>query len=182
MREVTESVEEEFGYASMQVMSFEDVYAGKICAALDRQHPRDLFDIKFLLENEGISDRVRKTFLVYLISHNRPISELLNPREKEFRSIYEGEFASMSSVHVPLADLESARGQLIRTLRQALTEEEKAFLLSFKSLVPDWSLLGLEGVKDLPAVQWKLLNLKKMPEEKWLQALETLKATLFEMH
>lgn len=26
-------------------LSFEDVYAGKICAALDRQHPRDLFDI-----------------------------------------------------------------------------------------------------------------------------------------
>ena len=32
----------EFGFAEMQVVSFADLYAGKIVAALDRQHPRDL--------------------------------------------------------------------------------------------------------------------------------------------
>jgi len=31
-----------------------DLYAGKICAALDRQHPRDLFDVHLLLKNEGL--------------------------------------------------------------------------------------------------------------------------------
>ena len=67
---VKPSVELEFGYAEMSVLTLPDLYAGKLCAALDRQHPRDLFDVKLLLENEGISADLRRTFLVYLISHN----------------------------------------------------------------------------------------------------------------
>ncbi len=51
-------------------LSFADLYGGKIVAALDRQHPRDLFDIKLLLGNEGLTDKIRKAFIVYLISHN----------------------------------------------------------------------------------------------------------------
>jgi len=43
----------------VQSLSLEDLYGGKICAALDRQHPRDLFDIKMLLDNEGITDKIR---------------------------------------------------------------------------------------------------------------------------
>ncbi len=76
---VVKSVEDNFGYAEMAVVSLPDLYAGKICAALDRQHPRDLFDVKFLLDNEGFTEDFRKTFLVYLISHHRPMSELLQP-------------------------------------------------------------------------------------------------------
>ncbi|MGH7901443.1 MAG: nucleotidyl transferase AbiEii/AbiGii toxin family protein, partial [Thermodesulfobacteriota bacterium] len=64
---------------SLNCLSFADLYGGKICAALDRQHPRDLFDVKLLLENEGITDEIRKAFIVYLISHPRPIVELLKP-------------------------------------------------------------------------------------------------------
>src|SRR5690554_5287670 len=75
--EVCELVEKEFGYAEIQVASLPDLYAGKICAALDRQHPRDLFDVKFLLENEGFNQDLRKTFIVFLISHQRPMAELL---------------------------------------------------------------------------------------------------------
>ena len=77
--EVNALVEKEFGYAEIQVASLPDLYAGKICAALDRQHPRDLFDVKYLLENEGFTEDLRKTFLVFLISHQRPMSELLSP-------------------------------------------------------------------------------------------------------
>lgn len=36
-----------------RTLSFEDLYGGKACAALDRQHPRDLFDIDMLFKNEG---------------------------------------------------------------------------------------------------------------------------------
>ena len=63
----------------ISTLSIADLYGGKICAALDRQHPRDLFDIKLLLENEGITNQIRTAFIVYLISHNRPMNELLNP-------------------------------------------------------------------------------------------------------
>lgn len=177
-RDVVEQVETTFGYARMQVMSFPDVYAGKICAALDRQHPRDLFDIKWLLENEGITDDLRRTFLVYLISGNRPMAELLNPHRKDIRSVYEGEFVNMAEIHVSVEELEEARENLVQTIHQGLTEDEKQFLLSFKSRSPNWSLLGLEGIEDLPAVKWKLLNLNKMPEDKHTQALSKLQNSL----
>lgn len=71
-------------------MSFEDVYAGKMCAALDRQHPRDLFDIHVLLKNGSITDNLRKAFVVYLICHNRPISELIGPNRLDVRQHYCG--------------------------------------------------------------------------------------------
>src|SRR5437868_140536 len=73
---VSARVEEEFGFAEMPVVSFADLYAGKIVAALDRTHPRDLFDIHDLLSHEGI---LRKAFIVYLLSHHRPMAEVLVP-------------------------------------------------------------------------------------------------------
>lgn len=73
LRAVSPSVEDTFGFAEMTVVSFADLYAGKIVAALDRQHPRDLFDVRDLLANEGIDERLRKAFVVYLLSHNRPM-------------------------------------------------------------------------------------------------------------
>ncbi len=178
-KEVSGRTEAEFGFASIQVMSFADVYAGKICAALDRQHPRDLFDIKFLLENEGITEDLRKAFLVYLISHNRPLSELLTPNLKDIRTVYKGEFANMAEFDVPVEELEEARKMLITKIHNGLTDDEKQFLLSFKSLEPNWPLLGLEGIKDLPAVKWKMLNLEKMSKEKHKNALKELKKALY---
>lgn len=73
------SVEEEFGFAEMATVTFEDLYAGKLVAALDRQHPRDLYDVKLLLDNEGISNELFRTFLVYVASSSRPPHELLAP-------------------------------------------------------------------------------------------------------
>ena len=49
MMTVQPQVEEAFGFASAQVLDFADLYAGKMAAALSRQHPRDLFDIGLLL-------------------------------------------------------------------------------------------------------------------------------------
>ncbi|MEJ0063313.1 MAG: nucleotidyl transferase AbiEii/AbiGii toxin family protein [Alphaproteobacteria bacterium] len=171
-------VEEEFGYGEMLVLSLPDLYAGKLCAALDRQHPRDLFDVKLLMENEGIDDDLRKTFLVYLISHHRPIAELIAPTRKDIRNIFEGEFARMTTIPVTVADLEETREKFIKTLRASLTKQEKAFLLSFKSREPDWPLLGLQDVENLPAVRWKLLNLQKMSEQKHQDAYVNLEKEL----
>lgn len=172
-------VEEQFGYAEMQVLSMPDLYAGKLCAALDRQHPRDLFDVKFLLENEGLTDDLRRAFLVYLISHNRTMAELLSPVRKDISGLYEGEFRAMAHVDVPLAELVAVRETLINTLNKAFTAEERQFLLSFKRRVPEWSLLPLPNVQDLPAVRWKLANLAKMREDKHLAAADHLEAVLF---
>ncbi len=175
---VCEAVEDEFGFAEIAVVSFEDLYAGKICAALDRQHPRDLFDIKQLLDNEGITDRLRKALLVYIISHPRPITELLKPHFKDISNIYEGEFRNMAEHDLPLADLANAREQLVNIINNELTQEERKFLLSFKSHEPDWSLLGLPNIDKLPAVRWKLQNIGKMSPQKHADAYHQLKKRL----
>ena len=178
LMEVCEAVEEEFGYVEVPVVALADLYAGKICAALDRQHPRDLFDVKWLLENEGLTDDIRKAFLVYLSSHNRPMAELLKPQYKELSAIYAGEFANMAETDVTLEELVAVRERLVELIHQGLTESEKGFLLTFKSREPDWALLGLEGVSELPAIKWKQINLAKMPENKHKLALEKLKGIL----
>ena len=171
---VCEEVEDEFGFAEISVVALPDLYAGKICAALDRQHPRDLFDVKWLLENEGLTEDLRKALLVYIASHNRPIAELLRPKLKDISSIYEGEFTNMPKKDVPLGELEEVREHLIQLIHEGLTEEERKFLLSFKNREPDWTLLGLEGVSDLPAIKWKQINLSKMPKDKHAQAYSKL--------
>ena len=109
---VVPSVEDTFGFAEMQVVSFADLYAGKIVAALDRQHPRDLFDVRNLLANEGISDELRRAFLVYLISHNRPMAEVLAPTRKSLAEEFERGFVGMTQENVELADLEATREAL----------------------------------------------------------------------
>tara|TARA_R110001592_G_scaffold31482_1_gene110962 strand:- start:36890 stop:37768 length:879 start_codon:yes stop_codon:yes gene_type:complete len=179
LREVTEKVEEQFGYVEMPVVSLADLYAGKLCAALDRQHPRDLFDVKFLLENEGLSQDLRKTFLVYLISHNRTMAELLRPTRKELQATYDNEFIRMAQIDVPLEELEAVRETMISELNKSLTDEEKRFLLSFKALKPNWTLLGLSNIENLPAVRWKMHNLEKMDKNRHSEALKNLKDVLY---
>lgn len=175
---VTNKVDNEFGFAEIAVVSHADLYAGKICAALDRQHPRDLFDVKFLLENEGLTDDLRKAVVVYMASHNRPIAELMKPKTKDIGGIYQGEFLAMSEQLVELAELESTRRRLIELINTSLTEKERKFLLSFKACKPDWSLLGLPGIEKLPALQWKQLNLAKMSREKHQKAYQNLEDIL----
>ena len=166
----------------MQVASLPDLYAGKLCAALDRQHPRDLFDVKFLLENEGLTENLRKTFLVFLISHQRPMSELLAPNRKDISEIYKTEFMQMAQVDVPLEQLEEARENLIEQINSQMTENEKKFLLSFKNKTPDWSLMEMDNIEiiaNLPSVRWKMINLEQKPLQKHKEAFEKLQQVLF---
>lgn len=160
-------------------LTLEELYAGKICAALDRQHPRDLYDVKLLFENEGITDEMRKAFIVYLISHNRPIAELLSPNLSDIKDIYEKEFVGMTTEMVSLEELVAVRERLVIDINKSLTNHEKQFLISFKSLEPNWDLLGIQDIKNFPAVKWKLLNLEKMESVKREDAISKLKKILF---
>jgi len=85
-----------FGFARVKLLSFEDLYAGKLCAALDRQHPRDLYDVQLLLDNEGINEQMKNAFLVYLMGHNRPMAELLESTPQEIGPLYRAEFEDMT--------------------------------------------------------------------------------------
>ncbi len=178
-RDLCEKAEDVFEkFATVKTLSFAELYGSKICAALDRQHPRDIFDIMLLLQNEGIENETRKAFLVYLISHNRPISELLSPNFKDMKPVFEKEFAGMASFEVKYEDLEYARKTLFKKILQKLTDDERTFLLSFKEKKPKWDLLNIEGAKDMPAVKWKLFNLTKMNDDKHKKAVDKLKKIL----
>jgi len=159
---VTTTTEDMLGYSENQLLSFEDIFAGKMCAALDRQHPRDLFDIALLLANEGISRKLLRTFIVYLISHNRPMAELLAPRPVDIRQGHWDEFESMTRQPVTRNELSSAREELLASIRSGLTKDDRDFLMSVKKRRPRWELLGLPGADELPSVRWKLLNLERM--------------------
>jgi predicted nucleotidyltransferase component of viral defense system len=179
-RDLVKVAEETFGlFTSITTLSIADIYGGKICAALDRQHPRDLFDVKLLLENEGITEDIRKAFIIYLISHDRPISEVIRPNLKDFKQAYENEFVEMSSHPVSYDELVHARQQLIEEINTSLTIQDKQFILSVKEGLPKWELLGISGLEQLPAVQWKLININKMDKNKNAAALKELKAKLF---
>lgn len=161
-RVVTPPVEGAFGFAEMQVVSFADLYAGKIVAALDRQHPRDLFDVRDLLANEGIDDELRRAFIVYLISHNRPMSEVVKPTRKDIAQEFERGFAGMTEEPVRLDDLLETRETLIKAIAGDMPDEHRRFLMSFERGTPDWSLLGVPTAADLPAVQWRQRNLDSL--------------------
>jgi len=163
---------------SINTVSLSDLYGGKIYAALDRQHPRDLFDVMLLLKNEGVTDDIRKGFIVYLASHDRPMSELIDPTRHDMQAAFENHFTGMTTDPVSYEQLIKAREELINTLRLTLTESEKKFLISIKEGKPIWSLLNVPGVEKLPGVQWKLLNIAKMDASKHKQALDALKRKL----
>jgi predicted nucleotidyltransferase component of viral defense system len=164
VRSVSPAVEKRFGFAEMQLVSLPDLYAGKLAAALDRQHPRDLFDVHFLLADGGISDDLFRAFLVYLVSHNRPAFELLSPHRLDLDGLYGDEFIGMTVEEVPLEVLLAAREQLISEIQDRAREEgARRFLTSFHELEPDWSAIGFgDEVGELPAVRWKALNLERL--------------------
>lgn len=176
---VVPAVEEAFGFAEIQVVSFADLYAGKIVAALDRQHPRDLFDVRDLLANEGITDELRRAFLVYLASHNRPMAEVLAPTRKPLAAEFERGFAGMTNEPVNLTDLEAARETIITAMVDDMPDEHRRFLLGFKRGEPDWSLLGIPEAQKLPAVQWKQHNLDRLAAERRRGLADALERVLF---
>ncbi|MDA3934201.1 MAG: nucleotidyl transferase AbiEii/AbiGii toxin family protein [Gammaproteobacteria bacterium] len=165
IRAVSASVEEEFGYAEMQVVSFEDLFGGKLHAAVDRQHPRDLYDVRLLYENEGLTDDLFRTFLIYVASSPRPAHELLNPNLIDLDQPFAREFEGMTKVPISLIDLLETRTRLIADLQTRLDESAGRFLLSLHDGTPDFEVIKRQSAAELPAVRWKLFNLNKLKVE-----------------
>ncbi|MBX7137658.1 MAG: nucleotidyl transferase AbiEii/AbiGii toxin family protein [Oligoflexia bacterium] len=178
-RELCDSAQAEFSaYAEVKTLSIADLFGGKLCAVLDRQHPRDLFDAKLLLENEGITNEIRQAFVIYLASHSRPMHELLDPKFLDMRSVFESEFVGMSRIPVAYEDLDAARTSIVQKLHADLTSSERQFLLSVKEGKPQWNLIGIAGIEKLPGLLWKLHNIARMEKSKHQQQLEKLRKCL----
>lgn len=161
----SDAVTEQFGFAEMNVVAFEDLYGGKLHAALDRQHPRDLFDVKLLYENEGLTDNLFRVFMVYVASSGRPMHELLAPTTPLNDALYDDEFVGMTRKTVTKEELIEARTRLHTDIRDRLTGEIATFLLSLHDATPDFDIISLSEAANLPAIRWKLMNLERLKRE-----------------
>ena len=178
-RAVTRRVQEGFGFAEMTVVSLSDLYAGKIVAALDRQHPRDLFDVHQLMAHEGIDEDLRTALIIYLISHNTNLHQLLDPTLKDVSDEFERGFKGMTEEPVDLKDLLSARRMLIDEAIDHMPVAHKRFLISFVRGKPEWGHLDRTGLDTLPAVRWRMLNLDRVHEATRQDLVERLEKVLW---
>lgn len=161
--QVNETVQDRFRkFAAIQVISDAELFGGKICAALDRQHPRDLFDVYLLFKESGYNEDVKNGFIEALVSHMRTMKEVLQPHLLDQRSAFEKQFQGMSDITFTYEDFETTREQLIETVNSSLTDVDRSFLLSFKQGNPDWDRFPIPGLSEMPAVQWKLRNIQSL--------------------
>lgn len=149
----------------LPVLAAEELYGGKLVAALDRNHPRDWFDVMLLLKAEGITPSIRRCFVAYLAAHNRPPHEVLFGPAKPLMDSFDREFLGMTSHEVSLAELEDVQRKVRDELPGQLDEAEQRFLVSLVSNAPDWSLIDIPHLKDMPAIRWKLTNLERLQRE-----------------
>ncbi len=146
---------------SLPILDLDELYAGKIIAALDRQHPRDLFDIAQIYQSEGVTETMIECVVTYLAGHGRPAHEVLFPRAKDITREFEATFVGMTTEPVTLDTLLLARSRLMDELPARLTNRQRRFLIGHARAEPDWSLLQCPHAADLPAIRWKLLNLER---------------------
>lgn len=105
---------------SVPILALDELYGSKLVAALDRQHPRDLFDVSRMYQTRGLTDVAIECFVLYLAGHNRPMHEVLVPRQKDIAREFESPFAGMTREPTELAALEAARERLLADLPKRL--------------------------------------------------------------
>lgn len=154
--------EELFGYTECNVLSKIETYGGKICAALDRQHPRDLFDVYQLFEHNQFNDDIIKGFIVMLLSSPRPVFEILNPNILNQEKVFASEFQGMTDFVFTYKQHIETLKNLIDTVQSKVKSNYKDFLLDFVSLTSDLKITGITNLDKLPAIKWKVQNLEKL--------------------
>ncbi|MBN1684262.1 MAG: hypothetical protein JW855_02335 [Gammaproteobacteria bacterium] len=131
-----------------------------------------------LLDSEGFTDAIRQAFLIYLASSPRPMSELLEPNLFDIEDLFHKEFSGLTTHPVGYHDLLYYREKLIQLIKENLTNKERQFLMSVKLGDPNYSLIPDLNVESLPALRWKVINVRKMSAEKHQAAIEKLKRAL----
>lgn len=160
---LSDKAQNEFSlYCEAKIVPLTLLYGGKIAAALSRQHPRDLFDVKYM--DMSLSD-CREGLIFCLLGSDRPIHELLAPSFIEQREAMANQFDGMTNIPFTYDEFEATRSKLIDDVKAMMTESDRNFLVSFESGHPQWEGYEFEYFKDYPSVQWKLLNLQKLAKQ-----------------
>ena len=149
------------------VLAEAELYGSKIVAALDRQHPRDLFDVLKLYEQGDLTPDILEAVVIYLAGHNRPTHEVLFGTDKDISTSYANSFVGMTFEESPsLEILLDVRAKLRADVTQRITEKHRDFLIGLAEANPDWSLLDCEHAESLPGLRWKLFNLNKFQKNR----------------
>lgn len=171
-----QKAQQEFSMAcKARTVSYSQLYGGKITAALSRQHPRDLFDCKYMEINTF--NEVKDGFMLCLLGSDKPIIESLQPNDIDQSKVLENQFKGMSDIEFTYEDYEKTRKKLINQVNTSLTETDKAFILSFEEGNPDWSKCSAGDLSNYPSIKWKLqniINLKETNPLKYKQGIEKL--------
>ena len=130
------------------------------------------------MDKDGINRNIFNGFIAYTLSHNRPIAEVLEPHWKNNADIFNHEFKGMTKDPISIEELNVIPQKMVLALKAHFTQNDYDFLISFKKGSPDWSIAPLQQIQYLPAVKWKLLNIKKMPLNKHNESIKKLESTL----
>ncbi|MDF0544850.1 nucleotidyl transferase AbiEii/AbiGii toxin family protein [Sphingobium sp. H39-3-25] len=161
----SDRVQERFeAFVEARCLSHGELFGGKICAALDRQHPRDLFDVKRLLDGEGLVDEVRHGFVAALVSHGRPVAELIRPNRRDQATTFKAQFEGMPFEPFSYDDHIQTLDRLVEALHASLDPDDRRFLESFEAGDPDWESFPSPAIRELPAPQFKLMNIRRFRE------------------
>ena len=158
-------------FCEMSVVSAKQLWGGKIVAALDRQHPRDLFDINNLLYGAGFIEDIKSGFIFFLLCSKRPIHEVLNPQLINHEAVFSSQFKGMTDQPFTYKEYEAVRTLLIDTIHKGLTKDDKEFLLAFVKGEPNW---GKVNYSMYPSIKWKSMNidnLKRTNQDKFKEQL-----------
>jgi len=164
--------EEEFNrFCEIKTVSVGQLWGGKMNAALERQHPRDIFDIKNMLQEIGFTEEIKQGFLFFLLCGKRPIDEILNPNFINQKVIFESQFIGMTNEHFSYEEFEKIREDFVFLANNSLTDNEKDFLFSFVEGSPNWKDFDYSKY---PAIKWKQLNIHKLKRENPIKFKESI--------
>ncbi len=174
-----ESAQETFGvFCKAKIVPLTQLYGGKISAALNRQHPRDLFDIKLMFDYIKDFSEIKYGFIFCLLGGDRPIFESLNPNLINQSEALENQFSGMTTISFSYAEYEQTRIALIQYINENLNEQDKQFLISFEEGNPTWDESVYAAFNNFPSVQWKQLNINKLKTQnpfKYKQVTDKIK-------
>ena len=120
-----------------------------------------IFDVVKMLERFGWQSSFVDCFIAYLAGRNRPVHEVLFPKTLPLEPAFANEFIGLTNDEVALTLLEQTQERLMKEMPRTLTSRHREFLLSLVSAEPQWELMPFDNLRHLPALQWKLLNLRK---------------------
>lgn len=163
MLPLCDKAQEEFGmYCEARIVPTTLLYGGKVAAALSRQHPRDLFDVRYM---DVPMEKIKDGFVFCLLGSDRPLHESFAPNLLDQTDAMAKQFAGMTETEFTYGQFEESRAELIKSVNALMTDADKRFLLEFESAEPVWEGSGYEAFFDYPSVQWKMLNLQKLKKQ-----------------